>query len=81
MGWYDDGPGWGGWVATTLFMLLFWSALIAAGLALLHSLRRPRPDDRGHPPDAEQLLDERLARGEIDIDDYTRRRELLGTGH
>lgn len=80
MGLYDNGPGWGGWVAMTLFMLLFWSALIAGGLALVHSLRRPRPDDRSPRPEAEQLLAERLARGDIDIDDYTRRRELLRTG-
>lgn len=80
MGWYDNGPGWGGWIAMTFCMLLFWSALIAAGLAVVSSLRRRQPDKRDAAPGAERLLDERLARGEIDIDDYTRRRELLHAG-
>lgn len=80
MGWEHDGPGWGGWIAMTVFVLLFWSSLIAAGLALVHGLRRPHPESPGNTPIAEQLLGQRLARGEIDIDDYTRRRDLLCTG-
>jgi Short C-terminal domain len=34
--------------------------------------------DRRSP---EQILDERFARGEIDIEEYTRRRQLLHPGH
>jgi putative membrane protein len=31
----------------------------------------------GGSPDPLQILDERLARGEIEVDEYTRRRDLL----
>lgn len=80
MGWYGDGPGWGGWVVMTLLMLAFWALLIFGGIAIYRSAKR---DDRGagsQKADAEQLLDERFARGEIDAEDYQQRRELLHTG-
>ena len=81
MGWYDGGPGWGGWIVMTLMMLAFWALLVFGGIALY---RATRPDD-SRPSrdngDAQRLLDERLARGEIDPDDYTKRRELLRSGH
>ncbi len=78
MGWYD--PGWGGWILMTLLMLGFWALLIFGGLAVFRSLRR---DDNRTPQslaDAEQLLDERFARGEISADEYQQRRELLRSG-
>lgn len=31
------------------------------------------------PPDAHRILDERLARGELDVDEYRRRRDALHT--
>ncbi|HMA48040.1 MAG TPA: SHOCT domain-containing protein [Frankiaceae bacterium] len=79
MGWYG-GLGWGGWVVITLMMLAFLALLIFGGVALARGLRRDdeRPHDVG--VDARRLLDERFARGEIDADEYTRRRELLRSG-
>ncbi len=80
MYWYGDGPGWGGWLLMTLMMLAFWALLIFGGLAVFRSLRRdgkPPPDAKA---DAERLLDERFARGEIDAEEYTQRRELLRSG-
>ena len=77
MDWYDGGIGWGGWVVMTLMMLAFWALLILAGVAVYRSTRR---DDNRTPEgraDAERLLDERFARGEIDAEDYRTRRELL----
>lgn len=80
MGWYGDGPGWAGWIAMTLMMLAFWGLLIFGGIALYRSANRDdRRPDRGKG-DAEQLLDERFARGEIDAEDYRQRRELLHSG-
>jgi putative membrane protein len=80
MMWYG-GPGWGwGWLVMSLVMLAFWVLLVLGGIAMWRSLRdgdrRPRDDRRS----AEQLLDERFARGEIDVDEYTRRREILRSG-
>ena len=80
MGWYDDGLGWGVWIVMSLMMLAFWALLIFGGIAVYRSVRR----DDGRPPNsrggAERLLDERFARGEIDADEYTQRRELLRSG-
>ena len=84
--WHDGGIGWGGWMVMTIMMLVFWGLLIFGGVALWQTTRRdaaPReagPDAAG-TNDAERLLDERFARGEVDVDDYQRRRELLRTGH
>ncbi len=75
MGWY--GVGWGGWLLMTLMMLAFWALLIFGGLAVDRSVRR---DDNRSPQgraDAERLLDEWFARGEIDEDDYRHRRDVL----
>lgn len=79
MGWYG-GLGWGGWVVITLMTLAFWALLIFGGVALVRGLRRDDERPRDTPVDAQRLLDERFARGEIDADEYTRRRELLRPG-
>lgn len=64
---WDGGQWW--WMAT--MMVAFW-AIVVWGIVML--VRRPgRPLHR----DASELLDERYARGEIDEDEYRRRRETL----
>ncbi len=76
--------GWGGWLVMSVLLLLFWGLVIAAIIALVRYLGGTRQDgppasspaDRGRL-NAEELLDERFARGEIDQDEYTRRRQLL----
>ncbi len=80
MMWYGEGPGWGGWLAMTLVMLAFWGLLVAGGVALWRSQRGGPRHTRPPEPDAQRLLDERFARGEIDEEDYLRRRELLRSG-
>ena len=81
MMWWDGGAGWGGWLAMSLLMIVVWGVLIFGGIALWRAASR---SDRGQPPAVrptpEQLLDERLARGEIDIEEYRQRRELLRSG-
>lgn len=74
MYWYGDHhPGAGWWLLMSLGTVLFWAAVILAGYALV---RAAAERGRSHS-DARRLLDERLARGEIDADDYTRRRAML----
>ena len=80
MGWYGDGFGWAGWVVMSLMMLAFWALLIFGGLAVARSLRRDDRRSAEGRASAEQLLDERFARGEIDAEDYRQRRELLRAG-
>ena len=74
--------GWSGadWVVVGVLMLLFWAVVVAAGIALVRSLGQPGrgqglPDATGSG--AERILAERYARGEIDEDEYTRRRDVL----
>lgn len=76
-GW-GTGMGGGGWI----FMILFWGVLVAViGLAiaqLFPSVRaRGSADDGPASKSPERLLDERLARGEVDVETYERLREVL----
>lgn len=52
---------------------IFWVALAAVVIFAIVRLGRPA-DRRGRP---EAILDERLARGEIDAEEYRARRALL----
>jgi putative membrane protein len=84
MMWWDDG-GWGagGWILMSLMMVAFWGGLIALVVWLVQSVRsdsNPR-QPAGFPTDrAEEVLAERFARGEIDEDEFQRRRGLLHPG-
>ncbi|MDX8034950.1 SHOCT domain-containing protein [Lentzea sp. BCCO 10_0856] len=74
MHWYYDTPmGWGGFVMMALFMLVFFGGLIALGVAML------RRTDHHHSGSALHILEERLARGEIDTDEFDRVRKTLRT--
>jgi putative membrane protein len=84
---YDmhDGIGWG-LVPMAIMMLLVWGSLIWFAVVLLR-----RTDSHEHaavtgppsaPPNPQQILAERLARGEIEPDDYrTRLDTLTATRH
>ena len=71
--------GWG-WLLMTLGMLGFWALVAVLALALL---RRPGPPNQQPQPGqqprpgAEDILAERLARGEIDSDEYRQRLQIL----
>ena len=63
--------GWG-WLLMTLGMLGFWTLV-----AVLALLRRPGQPDQQPRPGAEEILAERLARGELDPDEYRQRLQTL----
>lgn len=74
---YGFGPGYG---MFGLFMMLLFFAVIIAAVAIL--VRRPMfyrrmHDHEGHRSNALEILEERLARGEIDIEDYNTRKQAL----
>ena len=65
--------GWG-WLLMTLGMLGFWALVAVLALALL---RRPSPPDQQPRPGAEEILAQRLARGELDPEEYRQRLQTL----
>ena len=90
MGYWDDGHVDGGWgIVMVLGMVAIWLTLVAAlVLAVIWVARGAGSGSgggasstapRGAGPDgaAEQILAERLARGEIDVEDYRARLAAL----
>ena len=77
-----DGMGWGGWLVMTIVLLLLVALVVLAFLALYRGMGSSggRADQRRDRSSADQLLDERFARGEIDEEEYRRRREALRSG-
>lgn len=78
--WHDGDWGIGSWLAMTLVMLLFWGALLALVMWVVRGTERaPQvPDDRETVGDtALAVLERRFVRGEIDEDEFTRRRTVL----
>ena len=65
------GYGFGG-----LFMVLFWVFVIAAVVWLVRTLARPRMTAGGES-NARRILEERLARGEIDAEEFRVRRAAI----
>ncbi len=71
--------GWsvGGWVLMALLMIVCWSLVIGGVIWLLrNSSRQQRPPAPGEPG-AQQILDERFARGALTEVEYRQRRDLL----
>ena len=80
MGWYAGGMGWGGWLAMSLVVVLFWALVVFAVVAIFRGGGR-HEEGSGAERDALTILDERFARGEIDEEEYVARRQVLhGTG-
>lgn len=80
MDWYGSSMGWVGWTVMTLLMLAFWALVIVGGVALVRGLRRGDQSRGQAPSQAQALLDERFARGELSPDEYSQRRQLLMSG-
>ena len=65
--------GWA-WLLMTLGMLSFWALVAVLAVALF---RRPGERDQQQRPGGEEILAERLARGEIDADAYRQRLQMI----
>jgi putative membrane protein len=85
---WGQGPGpwqmhdpldWGMWFGP-LFMLTPLALLIIAIVALVRWLSGRNAERGRRVPTARDILDERYARGEVDRDDYLRRRDDMA-GH
>ena len=85
-GWHDGGWGGGGWVLMVVLMVLFWSTIVAVAVMFFRHLRGgygpttpypPVPPGTPGPDQALRILEERFARGEIDADEFSKRRDLI----
>ena len=83
--WWNNGMNWGGmggggWVVMAVLMLAFWALVVGGVVALFRNRRPTGSDSRTTPgPSAENVLDERFARGEIDEQEYHARRAVLNS--
>ncbi len=85
---WHDGMGSGNWwwIPMMIVMVAVWGGLIWAGVTFLKRnhgtspLPAPVAPMVAVKPSAQEILAERLARGEIEIDDYRRRLDALGHG-
>lgn len=79
-GW-NGGWGWGG-VVVSILMLLFWAAIIVGIVLVVRSLASSQASGAGQDAQARRstaldVLEERYARGEIDREEFVRRRDDL----
>jgi putative membrane protein len=71
---YGHGTSAWGYGVMAVSMVVFWGLVVLAGVLLYRRYRRPMP---AVTVTADQILDARFARGEIDRDDYSTRRAEL----
>ena len=72
MRWHDmDGSD---WIWMTSMMVIFWGVVAVLVIALI---RRSGPTVAAPRDTPEETLRQRLARGEIDVEEYRRRLEVL----
>jgi len=91
MMWWWDGGHWGGWIGMIL-MVIVWVAVVVGIIYLIRYLARrtsdggqQRPPEGQAPaggapgakPEALRILEERYARGEIDQEEFLRRKADL----
>jgi putative membrane protein len=72
----DWGAGW--WILMAAMMVVFWGLVILGIVWVIRSLGPGRPHQ--HAATALDLLDQRLASGEITPKEYRERRDLLTRG-
>jgi putative membrane protein len=74
------GGHWAFWQAGLMWagMIVFWGLLIWGIYALISNANRGS-SGKADVGDARHILDERLARGEIDAEEYRRLRELMSS--
>jgi len=79
---WNNGYHWQWGLAAGLLMLLFWLLIIAAVALMVRwmitSSQRHNAGGGSRPSDAQRVLDDRLARGEISVAEYRERSAALG---
>lgn len=70
---WHDGWGWGGGLVMLLLTIAFWVGLTA----IIVTVVKGSGDRRGLGGDAQEILDQRFARSEIDQNEYETRSAVL----
>lgn len=77
MGWYSqDGAGW--WM---LLMPVMWIVFLGIATWVVFLMTRSHAPASQLPPTPEEVLQRRLAAGDVTIEEYTRTRAALHDGH
>lgn len=75
--WSDHDLNWAGWLAMTIGMVGFWVLIALLVLLVVRAGWRPNAEELG----PRQILERRLARGEIDVEEYRQRLAALSQEH
>lgn len=81
MMWSGD-MGTGAWLFMVLATVAFWALVVLALVSLFRGTRTASlPRRPAEMQDPSRILDERFARGEIDVDEYHDRQKVLRSAH
>jgi putative membrane protein len=69
-GWGNQGWGIGMWIVMAVAMVIFWAIVVFGVVALVRYLGHTHETPPVPPADPEAILRERLARGEIDDEEF-----------
>lgn len=73
---HDWGGGW--WIVMVLGMILFWGLVVAGIVWIVREVGGHRHGGSAKTP--MEVLDERLARGDVSVEEYEERRAALSGG-
>lgn len=76
-GTYGGGGYWWMGLIGMAIQMIFWVGLFVLGVYLFRRIGKHDPNETGGREDALDILRERYARGEIDTEEYNRRRDIL----
>ena len=78
MMWYGGSWGWGAWLGGSLMMVVFWGLVAWVVVTLVRRTGTgSRSFDTAGRVDAMAILERRFAAGEIDEEEFRRRRDVL----
>jgi putative membrane protein len=77
MMWYSNGNSWVGWLVMSLMMLIFWGGFIALVVWFVRQPYRQGDEEKSPHKSPTTILEERFARGDIDEQEFHKRRDTL----
>jgi putative membrane protein len=78
---YMHNFGWGWWLVMTIGMVAFWALVIFGIVWLVHGGQNTQRRDEPPRDSPKELLERRLAQGEISVDEYRRLLDALDDHH